>query len=64
MKKKKGKTSKRRTKVFENSDVDQKRFLKLCARLCEENKSVMCSALVNSMKTAIEGKFYVKKVFN
>jgi len=61
VKKNKGKRSKRKTKVFENADVDQKRFLKLYARLCEENKSIMCSALVKSMKTAIESKLYVEK---
>ena len=64
VKKNKGKRSRRKTKVFENADVDQKRFLKLYARLCEENKSIMCSALVKSMKTAIESKVYVEKVFN
>jgi len=61
VKKKKVKKSKRKTKVFENADIDQKRFLKLYARLCEENKSPTCLALVKSMKIAIESKLYVEK---
>lgn len=62
MAKKKGKKRRKKTKItFEYADVDQKKFLRVYANLCELDDSPMCLNLKKSMLEAIPQKQYVTK---